>query len=161
ALYGMIRLYVLAEKCLGDHFAGNLVLGFGLASMLVATPFILVQRNYRRLLAYSSIKHAGIMATALGFGGRLGLLSAMLHMLFHAVTKPLLFFCAGNVQQHFGTPYFRKVRGAIHILPWTATLFLASALAVTGLAPFGIFQSELTTLSAAVVAGRPIAAGLF
>jgi hydrogenase-4 component F len=161
AIYAIIRFDVLAEKCLGHEFPGRLLVGFGVGSILLAAPFVLVQRNFRRLLAYSSIDHAGIMVAALGFGGRLGALGAVLHMLFHGLTKPLLFFCAGNVQQEFGTPYFRKVRGVIHTLPWTGGLFLLAALAVTGTPPFSIFQSELTALSAAFEANRNWAAGLF
>src|SRR5262249_16017819 len=136
AIYGIIRFDVLAEKGLSHEFRGKLVAGFGVASILVAVPFVLVQRNFRRLLAYSSIDHAGIMVAALGFGGKLGALGATLHMLFHAVTKPLMFFCAGNVQQQFGTPHFRKVSGVIHTLPWTGGLFLVATLAVTGTPPF-------------------------
>ena len=161
ALYGIIRFYVLAEKCLGHEFPGKLLVGFGVASILVAAPFILAQRNFRRILAYSSIDHAGIMVAALGFGGKLGALGATLHMLFHAVTKPLMFFCAGNVQQHYGTPYFWKVRGVLRTLPWTGALFLVATLAVTGTPPFGLFQSEFTALSAALAAGRGWAALLF
>ena len=82
-------------------------------------------------------------------------------MLFHGVTKPLMFFSAGNVQQHFGSPYFRKVRGVIHTLPWTGGLFLLATFAVTGTPPFSIFQSEFTALSAALAADRGWAAGLF
>src|SRR6266704_1701368 len=119
AIYGIARFDVLAVKCLGPEFPGKLLVGFGLASILVAAPFILTQRNFRRILAYSSIDHAGIMVAALGFGGKLGALGVTLHMLFHAVTKPLMFFCAGNIQQHFGTPHFRKVTGVLHTLPWT------------------------------------------
>src|SRR5262249_15850328 len=115
----------------------------------------------RRLLAYSSIDHAGIMVAALGFGGKLGALGALLHMLFHAVTKPLMFFCAGNVQQHFGTPYFRKVTGVIQTLPWTGALFLMATFAVSGPPPFSIFQSEFTALSTALAADRAWTAGLF
>ena len=154
ALYAIIRYTVLAEKCLGHDFTGNLLVIFGLASILVAAPFVVAQRNFRRILAYSSIDHAGIMVAALGFGGKLGALGAMLHMLFHAVTKPLMFFCAGNLQQHYATPYFRKVRGVIHTLPWTGGLFLMGTLAVTGTPPFSIFQSEFTILSAALAADR-------
>jgi len=161
AVYGIIRVDVLAEKCLGHEFPGRLLGGFGVASILVAAPFILTQRNFRRLLAYSSIDHAGIMVAALGFGGPLGALGAALHMLFHGVTKPLLFFCAGNVQQKFSTPYLWKVRGVIRTLPWTGGLFLMGTLAVTGMPPFGIFQSEFTTLSAALAAGRGWSAFLF
>src|SRR5437867_6077656 len=161
AVYGIMRFDVLAEKCLGHDFPSKLLVGFGVFSILLAAPFVLVQRNFRRLLAYSSIDHAGIMVAALGFGGALGALAAVLHMLFHAVTKPLLFFSAGNVQQEFGSPYFRKVRGVIHTLPWTGGLFLLAAFAVTGLPPFSIFQSEFTALSAALAADRGWAAGFF
>jgi len=161
ALYGIMRFYTLAAKCLGHDYAGNLLVLFGVASILVAAPFVLTQRNFRRLLAYSSIDHAGIMVAALGFGGKLGALGALLHMLFHAVTKPLMFFCAGNVQQHFGTPYFRKVTGVIHTLPWTGGLFLIATFAVTGVPPFSLFQSEFTALSAAMAANRVWPAGLF
>ena len=161
AIYGIMRFDVLAEKCLGHAFPGKLLAGFGVGSILVAVPFVLVQRNFRRLLAYSSIDHAGIMVAALGFGGKLGALGATLHMLFHAVTKPLMFFCAGNVQQHFATPYFWKVRGVIRLLPWTGGLLLVATLAVTGLPPFSIFQSEFTTLSAALAADRGWLAFLF
>ncbi len=149
AVYGIIRFYALAEKCLGHQFPGNFLLWFGLASIVIATPFILVQRNYRRLLAYSSIEHAGIMVTALGIGGKLAVLGALLHMTFHAFTKPLIFFAAGNVQQHFGTPYLRKVHGAIHVLPASGSLLLVAAFALTAMPPFSIFQSEFTILSGA------------
>jgi hydrogenase-4 component F len=161
AVYGIIRFDALAEKCLGHDFPGTLLGAFGVGSILIAVPFVLVQRNFRRILAYSSIDHAGIMVAALGFGGKLGALGALLHMLFHGVTKPLMFFCAGNVQQHFGTPYFRKVTGVIHALPWTGGLFLVATLAVTGTPPFSLFQSEFTALSAALAAARPWSAGLF
>jgi len=161
AVYGIARFNVLAEKCLGHEFPGKLLVGFGVASILVASPFILTQRNFRRILAYSSIDHAGIMVAALGFGGKLGALGAALHMLFHGVTKPLMFFCAGNVQQHFATPYFWRVRGVIRTLPWTGGLFLLATLAVTGTPPFSIFQSEFMTLSAALAADRGWAAFLF
>ena len=161
AVYGIIRFDVLTEKSLGHEFPGKLLAGFGVASILVAAPFVLAQRNFRRLLAYSSIDHAGIIVAALGFGGKLGALGATLHMIFHAVTKPLMFFCAGNVQQHFGTPHFRKVTGVIRTLPWTGGLFLMATLAVTGTPPFSIFQSEFTTLSAALVSGRGWTAAFF
>jgi hydrogenase-4 component F len=161
AIYAIMRFDVLAEKCLGHEFPSTLLVGFGVFSILLAAPFVLVQRNFRRLLAYSSIDHAGIMVAALGFGGKLGLLGAVLHMLFHAATKPLMFFCAGNVQQHFGSPYFRKVRGVIHTLPWTGGLLLLATFAVTGTPPFSLFQSEFTALSGALAADRGWAAGLF
>ena len=160
AIYGIMRFSALADQCLGHQYTGSLLILFGVASILVAAPFVLVQRNFRRLLAYSSIDHAGIMVAALGFGGRLGAFGAVLHMIFHAVAKPLLFFCAGNVQQHFGTPYLRKVTGVIHVLPWTGGLFLVAAFAVTGVPPFSLFQSEFTALRAAAAAHHIWAAGM-
>lgn len=160
ALYAIARFYTLAAKALGHDYAGNLLVLFGVVSILVAVPFVLTQRNFRRLLAYSSIDQSGIMVAALGFGGKLGALGMVLHMLFHGVTKPLMFFCAGNVQQRFGTPYFRNVTGVIHTLPWTGALFLMGTLAITGAPPFSLFQSEFTALSAALAADRPWAAGL-
>lgn len=161
AVYGIARFGVLAMKCLGHDFPGKLLMGFGVASILVAAPFVLTQRNFRRILAYSSIDHAGIMVAALGFGGGLGALGALLHMTFHAVAKPLLFFSAGNLQQQFGTPYIRKVRGAIRLLPATGILFLAGALVVTGLPPFSIFQSEFLILSAGASAHHFYLVALF
>ncbi len=161
AIYGIMRFYTLVAKCLGHDYAGNLLVLFGVASILVAAPFVLVQRNFRRLLAYSSIDHAGIMVSALGFGGLLGARGSVLHMVFHSVAKPLMFFCAGNVQQHSGSPYLRKATGLIHARPWTGALFLMATFAVTGLPPFSLFQSEFTTLSAALAADRPWPAALF
>jgi hydrogenase-4 component F len=161
ALYAIARFDVLAVKCLGREFPGKLLAGFGVASILVAAPFILTQRNFRRILAYSSIDHAGILVAALGFGGRLGALGAVLHMIFHGITKPLMFFCAGSVQQQFATPYFGRVRGVIRTLPWTGGLFLMASLAVTGTPPFSIFQSEFKILSAALAHDRNWTAFLF
>jgi hydrogenase-4 component F len=84
----------------------------------------------------------------------------MLHMVFHGISKPLMFFTAGNVQQQYGSPYFRKVHGVIHSLPWTGGLFLLATFAVTGTPPFSVFQSEFTALSAALAADHGWAAGL-
>lgn len=154
AIYAIMRFSVLAEKSVGHAFPSTLLIGFGVFSILLAAPFVLVQRNYRRLLAYSSIDHAGIMVAAIGFGGRWGALGALLHMIFHSALKPLLFFAAGNVQQHYGTPYLRKVTGVITRMPCTGALFLVGTLAVTGVPPFGIFQSELTIVSAGIGGGH-------
>ena len=149
ALYGLIRFYVLATRCLGPEFASQLLVIFGLLSIGVAVPFILVQRSFRRLLAYSSIDHGGIMLLGLGFGGTFGVLGMLLHMTFHSVTKPLLFFCAGNIQQHLKTDLFRRAGGGlIHTMPVSGSMFLMGALAVTGIAPFSMFQSEFTILRA-------------
>jgi len=150
ALYGLIRFNVLAAKCLGPQFGSQLLIVFGLLSIGVAVPFVLVQRSFRRLLAYSSIDHGGIMILGLGFGGPFGALGMLLHMTFHSVTKPLLFFCAGNIQQHLKTDLFRRTTGGlISSMPVSGSLFLMGTLAVTGTAPFSMFQSEFAILRAA------------
>lgn len=162
ALYGLLRFMVLTSRCLGPDFASNLLIVFGLLSMGIAVPFVLVQRSFRRILAYSSIDHGGIMILGLGFGGPLGTLGMLLHMTFHSITKPLLFFCAGNIQQHLKTDQFRKAKGGlIHAMPISASLFLMTTLAVTGSPPFSMFQSEFTILRAAFQGGHIVPAVLF
>ena len=162
ALYGLIRFYILSSKCLGPQFASHLLILFGLLSMGVAVPFILVQKSFRRMLAYSSIDHSGIMVLALGFGGPLGILGMLLHMTFHSITKPLLFFCAGNVQQHLKTDLFREAKGGlIHSMPVSGAAFLIATLAVTAAPPFSMFLSEFTILRAGFSAGYLVLAILF
>lgn len=162
AVYGLARFYVLSAKCLGPEFGSHLLIIFGLLSMGVAVPFILVQKNFRRMLAYSSIDHSGIMVLGLGFGGPLGILGTLLHMTFHSITKPLLFFCAGDVQQHLQTDLFREAKGGlIHSMPVTGAAFLMATLAVTGAPPFSLFLSEFTILRAGFSAGYLVLVILF
>ena len=162
ALYGLIRFYILSSRCLGPDFPGGLLLLFGMLSMGISVPFVLVQRNFRRLLAYHTIDHAGIMVTALGVGGALGSLALMLHMMFHTIAKALLFLCAGNVSQHFKTDLFRKIKGGvIQTMPVTGTVFLMAILAIIGMPPFSLFQSEFLILRAALAGGHSLASILF
>jgi hydrogenase-4 component F len=162
ALYGLLRFFILTSRCLGPEFASQLLIIFGLLSMGVAVPFILVQRSFRRLLAYSSIDHGGIMVLGLAFGGPLGAVGMLLHMTFHTITKPLLFFCAGNIQQHLKTDQFRRAKGGlIHAMPITGALFLLATLAVTGSPPFSLFQSEFTILRAGFDGGHYVPVVLF
>lgn len=157
ALYGLVRFYILTSKCLGPHFPSHLLMVFGLLSMGVAVPFMLVQKSFRRILAYSSIEHSGIMVLGLGFGGPLGTLGMLLHMTFHSITKPLLFFCAGNIQQHLKTELFREAKGGlVHSMPLSAGVFLMATLAVTALPPFSFFLSEFTILRAGYASGHRI-----
>jgi hydrogenase-4 component F len=124
-------------------------------SIAVAVPFVLVQKSFRRILAYSSIDHGGIMILGLGFGGAFGALGMLLHMTFHSVTKPLLFFCAGNVQQRLKTDLFHQAKGGvIHATPVTGSILMLAMLAVTGTPPFSLFQSEFTILRAGVTGGH-------
>jgi hydrogenase-4 component F len=162
ALYGLIRFYVLTSRCLGAEYPGGLLVLFGILSMGISVPFVLIQRNFRRLLAYHTIDHAGIMTTALGIGGPLGGLGLMLHMTFHTVAKSLLFLCAGSVYQHFKTDLFHKIKGGvIRVMPLTGTVFLMAMLAIIGMPPFSLFQSEFLIVSAAFSSGRLVPGVLF
>jgi hydrogenase-4 component F len=130
--------------------------------MGISVPFILVQQNYRRLLAYHTIDHAGIMTTALGLGGVLGSLGLMLHMAFHTIAKSLLFLCAGNVSQHFRTDLFSKIKGSvIGAMPLTGVVFLMAMLAIIGMPPFSLFQSEFLIVRAAFDGGHVLTGVLF
>jgi hydrogenase-4 component F len=162
ALYCLIRFYILTSRCLGAEYPGRLLLLFGLLSMGVSVPFVLVQKNYRRLLAYHTIDHAGIMVTALGLGGALGSLGLMLHMVFHTIAKSLLFLCAGNVSQHFRTDLFSRIKGGVmRAMPLTGVVFLMAMLAIVGMPPFSLFQSEFLIVRAAMVGGHILTGVLF
>lgn len=162
ALYALIRFYILSSRCLGADFPGGLLLIFGMLSMGISVPFVLVQKNFRRLLAYHTIDHAGIMATALGVGGKLGSLALMLHMTYHTIAKSLLFLCAGNVYQHFKTDLFDNVKGGvIRAIPVTGVVFLMAMLAIVGMPPFSLFQSEFLIVRAAFGAGHYVPTVLF
>ena len=162
ALYGLARFYILTSRSAGAEYPGRLLVLFGILSMGISVPFILVQRNFRRLLAYHTIDHAGIMTTALGIGGPLGSLGLMLHMTFHTAAKSLLFLCAGNVYQHFKTDLFHKIKGSVlRTMPLTGIIFLMAMLAIIGMPPFSLFQSEFVIVRAAFLGGHTVPAVLF
>jgi hydrogenase-4 component F len=162
AVYGLVRFYILTSRSLGAEYPSHLLLLFGLLSMGISVPFILAQKNLRRLLAYSSIEHSGVMVTALGLGGALGTLGLMLHMTFHTIAKSLVFLCAGNVQQHFKTDLFSEIRGSvIRVMPLTGVVFLMAMLAIIGMPPFSLFQSEFLIVRAALDSGHFLTGVLF
>jgi hydrogenase-4 component F len=145
ALYALLRFHILATACLGSGFSRYFLLGFGLFSMLLAPPFILVQRNLKRMLAYSSLEHIGLICTGIALNTPLTIFGALLHMGYHALTKPVLFFAAGNIHQTFHSLEFRVIGpGMVKVLPVTVLLMGLAALAAIGLPPFGLFLSELT-----------------
>lgn len=148
AVYALLRFHILASACLGPGFSRSLLLGFGLFSMLLAGPFILVQTNLKRMLAYSSLEHVGLICVAVGIDAPLTVFGALLHMAYHALAKPVLFFAAGNVHQHFHSLDFRRIGpGLVHTMPVTSLFLGLAAVAVSGLPPFGLFVSELTVIS--------------
>ena len=103
ALLAIIRFQTIATAACGPAFPAEVLLVFGLTSVVVATPFILVQQNIKRLLGYHSIEHVGIIALGLGFGGSVGTYGALLHVVNHGITKALAFFAAGTAIARYGS----------------------------------------------------------
>jgi hydrogenase-4 component F len=160
AFLGLFRGHaVLAAAELG-HFSGGLLVLFGLLSMSLAALFMIGQTDFKRMLAYSSIEHMGILALGAGLGG-LAATGAMLHAVGHSAAKSLLFLTAGNLVAVYRTKNIREVRGALRGLPVSGCLWLAGFLAIAGAPPFGLFLSELTILRGAIDGGHWTAAALF
>ena len=158
---GIIRFIIIVNRSTGDSYANSLMLFFGLLSMGIATAFILLQNNYKRLLAYSSIEHIGIIATGIGIGGFWGIYGSLLHILNHAVVKTLLFFTTGKVKLRYHSTKIEKVKGVMTRMPVSGTIMLLAALAIAGTPPFNIFLSEFIILKAAADFGKWTTLALF
>jgi hydrogenase-4 component F len=154
-LYALLRFKTITDAAVGSEFSGNLLLGIGLLSLAVAAIFLLTQSNYKRMLAYSSVEHMGIIALGLGFGGYWGVLGAMLHLVGHALAKSLLFILSGNVMLRFHTSEVSAVRGLVRAAPWLGGAFLAGILALLGLPPFSLFISEFLIARAGLESRAP------
>ncbi len=156
ALYGVLRFHLLAAGTLGASFSSDLLLGLGAISIAVAVPFVLVQHDLKRLLAYSSVEHMGIVALAVGIGGPLGLFAAAFHMFNHSLAKTTLFVAAGALGQRYGTLRLARMRGAFEVAPLPALGLVVGTIAITGAPPFAPFASEFG-IAQAGFAGRPAA----
>jgi hydrogenase-4 component F len=160
AFLALLRFFQI-ENAAGDTaFARHLMIAIGLLSMATAGVFMARQRDYKRMLAYSSVEHMGILVLGVGIGGA-GVFGAMLHLINNGLTKGVLFLSAANIHRAYGSKTTDEVRGALRRVPISAALFLAGFLAITGSPPFGPFFSEFTILRAAVSEGRFVIAGLF
>jgi hydrogenase-4 component F len=161
AMYALMRYDAIVSRSVGPAFPHVLLLIFGVMSMVVAGLLILVQRNLKRLMAYSSIEHMGIIAIGLGLAGPLGLFGALLHTFNHSVAKSLLFFGAGNVRHNLGTLRIDEIQGISRTMPQTTAALLVGGLAIVGLPPFSLFVSEFAILSEAFAQARYLVAILF
>jgi len=141
-------------------FARDALVGMGLLSMALASVFMIGQRDFKRMLAYSSVEHMGILALGLGLGGAAAS-GAMFHTVSNGLTKGVLFLAAGNIHRSYGSKLVDDVRGAARRLPVSGPLFLAGFLAVTGSPPFSPFFSEFSILNSALGGGRFVVGGLF
>jgi hydrogenase-4 component F len=160
AFLGIFRTY---QVCLAHELGGfcrELLLAFGFVSLIWAAVFILRQKDYKRMLAYSSVEHMGILAIGVGVGGD-AIYGSMLHAMGHSLGKGALFMTAGNMVARFKTKAVSEVKGVLAVMPRTGTLWLAGLLAITGIPPFSIFLSKFIIARAMLEQGHVLAAGVF
>jgi hydrogenase-4 component F len=153
AFLAILRAVQLMTAAGDGAMARQALLGMGLLSLLLAAVFMVRQPDIKRLLAYSSVEHMGILAIGVGIGG-LATFGAMLHLVNNALTKGCLFLSAGNIQRAYDSKRLSEVHGAIATLPVSGSLFLAGFLAITGSPPFGLFISEFTILRGIFASGQ-------
>lgn len=162
AMYCILRIHLVSKAAMGPEFSGGLLLALGLMSVLIAVPFILIQWNLKRLLAYSSIEHVGIMAVGVGLGAEAGVFGAFLHMTYHSLAKPVALFSAGTLAQLHSSSNFDQIRGGtLGRAPVSSALVVLAAVMITGSPPFGLFFSEMTILRAGFAGTHTTATSIF
>ena len=160
AFMAILRFLRICAAAGDATFARQLMVVMGLLSMAVAGAFVARQKDFKRMLAYSSVEHMGILVLGVGIGGA-AVFGAMLHMVNNALTKGVLFMSAANIQRAYGSKSTDDVRGALRRVPVSAGLLLAGFFAITGSPPFGPFLSEFTILNATIAGGHWFVAALF
>ncbi|MGI8524533.1 MAG: proton-conducting transporter membrane subunit [Nocardioides sp.] len=157
SFYAILRYYQVSHLAVGDRFPQTVLLVFGIASLAVAALSLLEQVDLKRLLAYSSVEHMGIIAIGVGFGVRIALLGVFLHVLAHAAAKANAFMGAGVLVHAFQTKSLDGIRSGMDRLPWSGPIFLASILALCAMPPFGLFRSEFQIVAGGVQQHRHLA----
>ncbi len=160
AFLGIYKVHTLMYLAGLGEFSSNLLVGFGLTSMLVAGIFMIKQADYKRMLAYSSIENMGIIAFGIGIGG-VAIYGAILHMIHHSLIKSSLFLSAGNILIGFQSKLVERIGNLAKYLPKTFVSFFAGFVGISGLPPFGLFVSEFFILIGAIETGHPWCAALF
>ena len=150
ALYALIRFKVITDGALERPFASHLLMGFGLASVVVAAFFLSRQRDVKRMFAYSSIEHMGLITFAFGMGGPVASFGGLLHMTVHSLTKSAIFFAVGHAAQKAGTQVMADIRGLLRINPTVGWGLMLGTAAILGMPPFGVFASEFLILTTAI-----------
>ena len=150
ALYAILRCKVLADGALGNGLPGRAMVAFGLMSVLLAAFLLHRQRDIKRLFAYSSIEHMGLITFAFGLGGPIANFAGLLHMTMHSLTKSAIFFAVGHAAQKAGTQIIDQIRGLVQISPTVGWGLMLGTLAILGMPPFGVFASEFLILTSAM-----------
>jgi hydrogenase-4 component F len=160
SFYAILRFYQVAAASLGSGFPRDALLAFGVASLLLAALYLFGQRDIKRLLAYSSVEHMGILAIGVGFGAPVALAGVMLHVLAHAAAKGNAFMGAGVLVAKFGGKQVSAIRGGLDLLPWSGPLFLLAVFALCAMPPSGIFRSEFQIVAGGLGSGSYAAAAV-
>jgi len=150
AFYAILRCKVLTDGALQTALAGQLMIGFGLLSVVAAAFFISRQRDAKRMFAYSSIEHMGLITFAFGVGGPVATYAGLLHMTVHSLIKSAIFFAVGHASQKAGTQIMTEIRGLIRVSPMVGWGLMLGTLAILGMPPFGVFASEFLILTTAM-----------
>ena len=150
ALYAVLRCKVLTDGALQAPLAGQLMMGFGLLSVVTGAFFLSRQRDVKRMFAYSSIEHMGLSTFAFGMGGPVATFAGLLHMTVHSLTKSAIFFTVGHAAQKAGTQVMDEIRGLVRVNPTIGWGLMLGSLAILGMPPFGVFASEFLILTTAM-----------
>lgn len=150
AMLGIVRVLHITDAAGLRALPRTVLIAFGAFSLLVAALFIVRQKGIKRLMAYSSVEHMGVLALGFGFGGVLGVAGALYHMLGHSLNKSLMFFGAGNAMRIYGSKEIAHIRRVLQRMPGGGLMWLAGAVAITGAPPFALFQSEFAILRAGI-----------
>lgn len=148
AMIGIVRFLGITRAADLGQLPQLVLVAFGVLSLFIGALFIVRQRGIKRLMAYSSIEHMGVVTLGFGFGGALGVAGALYHMLNHSLNKSLMFFGAGNMMRAYGTKDIAEIGAVSRFFPTEGALWLAGAIAITGAPPFGLFLSEFTIMRA-------------
>jgi hydrogenase-4 component F len=147
ALYAVLRFKMLLAANPAAVAPGPLMIIMGLVSLIFAAFMLYRRRDIKRMFAYSSIEHMGIIVFAFGMGGALANFAGLLHMTMHSLTKSAIFFSVGHVAQVKGTQQIAGIRGLTVTHPILGWTLVAGVVAIAGLPPFGIFTSEFLLIS--------------
>jgi len=150
ALYALVRCKIITDGALERPFASTLLMGFGLASVVVGALFLSRQRDIKRMFAYSSIEHMGLVTFAFGMGGPVASFAGLLHMTMHSLTKSAIFFAVGHAAQKSGTQVMDDIRGLVRVNPTVGWGLMLGTVAILGMPPFGVFASEFLILTTAM-----------
>ncbi len=147
SFYAILRFYQVTARAIGPAFPREVLLAFGVASLGLAALYLASQQDLKRMFAYSSVEHMGVLAIGMSFSAPIAVVGVLLHVLAHAAAKSTAFFGAGSVTRKFDTKDMSRIRGGIGDLPFSGPMLVLAVLGLSAMPPFGIFRSEFLIVS--------------